>query len=884
MAAHLRDNLLHGQDHTDQHLDQGRWRHQESGSYARHASPRRPNGVDNGSKDLADFFNKDRIDPPKSAGSGGAKSKPIMVAGNAHNGTAGPQTMGEEQSDIQERQVAHDTHTLDVKCGPLLNYRRMERETWFGSVLVVTKGGGPGESHAIPELRWTAKESRLGAQLNGHVESGANVSNGVSINGRTPEPYGTVNGVDYGTSEQRSTSEVPSIAIPNGDGAAETSNSAGEETRVVGTKLYSDPQNTFWRFDLVVPMQQAELRCDYKIPGLTFPSDQKKSDEQHFFVPAITDSMRIMFHSCNGFSVGTDEDAWSGAALWNDVLRVHEKTPFHVMLGGGDQIYNDGIRVSGPLRQWTDIGNPVKRREYPFPEKLRRDCDEYYVNNYIRWYGTEPFASANGQIAQLNLWDDHDIIDGFGSYVDEFMRCAVFRGIGGCANKYYLLFQHHLAPPRSTFTTDAPQTTSHHSVGDDPRQLENTFVLNEPEIDSSYIIGAKPGPYVAEHSRSIYARLGARIAFFGIDARTERTRKQVNYPETYDIIFSRLRKELGAAKSSPTPIKHLVVLLGIPIAYPRLTWLENIFSSPVIAPIKFLNKRFGFGGGFFNHFDGSVDLLDDLDDHYTAKTHKKERLFLVHQLQSLAAEFSVRITILGGDVHLAAVGRFYSNPKLNIPIGEDHRYMANIISSAIVNKPPPQAVANLLARRNKLHHLDTNTDETLMRFFDKDPGTSNKTSNSNHVTMPSRNWAMITENAGSAGSTNGVAIDAPITDGTNGHATNGAIEPATPSIQSSTKAKDGHSWLHDGEVDAGTTHKAAAFETHGQGTDGSLDVSIRVEKDQHDRAGKTESYGMTIPLLGYTDAANRVLRKRDNVAGAYNEGHQHADGHHHVPT
>jgi hypothetical protein len=27
----------------------------------------------------------------------------------------------------------------------------------------------------------------------------------------------------------------------------------------------------------------------------------------------------------------------------------------------------------------------------------------------------------------------------------------------------------------------------------------------------------------------------------------------------------------------------------------RLTWLENIFSSPIIAPIKFMNRRFGFG-------------------------------------------------------------------------------------------------------------------------------------------------------------------------------------------------------------------------------------------------------------------------------------------------
>lgn len=47
----------------------------------------------------------------------------------------------------------------------------------------------------------------------------------------------------------------------------------------------------------------------------------------------------------------------------------------------------------------------------------------------------------------------YKIIDGFGSYVDAFMRCDVFRGIGGTAHKYYMLFQHHLAPPVSTYTS-----------------------------------------------------------------------------------------------------------------------------------------------------------------------------------------------------------------------------------------------------------------------------------------------------------------------------------------------------------------------------------------------------------------------------------------------
>jgi PhoD related phosphatase len=105
-------------------------------------------------------------------------------------------------------------------------------------------------------------------------------------------------------------------------------------------------------------------------------------------------------------------------------------------------------------------------------------------------------------------------------------------------------------------------------VGADPTQLKDTYVLQNEEEDPSYIIGDKPGPYVAEHSRSIYARLGARMAFFGIDARTERTRHQINYTETYDKIFTRLREDLMAAADSSNPIRHLIVLLGIPIAYP----------------------------------------------------------------------------------------------------------------------------------------------------------------------------------------------------------------------------------------------------------------------------------------------------------------------------
>lgn len=370
-------------------------------------------------------------------------------------------------------------------------------------------------------------------------------------------------------------------------------------------------------------------------------------------------------------------------------------------------------------------------------------------------------------------------------------------------------------------------------------QLQDTFVLGDREEDACFILGKRPGPYVEERSRSLFVRLGARIAFLGFDARTERTRHQVNYPDTYDIIFNRVQSELSAAKE----IKHLIVLLGVPIAYPRLAWLENIFNSPIIGPIRFLNKRFGVAGGFFNSFDGQVDLLDDLDDHYTARQHKHERRALVIRLQALAQANSVRITILGGDVHLAAIGRFYSSPKLAIPTEQDHRYMANVISSAITNKPPPKAVANLLARRNKIHHLNHETHETLMKIFNRDPGGVSKAATWNTCTMPSRNYAILAE-AEPDGPSSVDKVNA-IRNGS-GAANDATISPAPT-------AKDGHSPLHRGEEGAGTEHIVASGLQVGS-LAGGLDVSIRVEIDSHDREGKTEGYGFSSKCSSYGES------------------------------
>ena len=163
-----------------------------------------------------------------------------------------------------------------------------------------------------------------------------------------------------------------------------------------------------------------------------------------------------------------------------------------------------------------------------------------------------------------------------------------------------------------------------------------------------------------------------------------------------------------------------------------------------------------FGKGLLNKFDGGVEVLDDLDDHWTARHHKEERNWFIQELQDLAAEKSVRVTLLGyvllrlikpvladnhsGDVHLGAVGQFYSNPKLGIPKDKDFRYMPNIISSAIVNTPPPNALADILNRRNKVHHLDEVTDEDMIPIFTQDV---NGKPRSNKRLLNRRNWCSI---------------------------------------------------------------------------------------------------------------------------------------------
>ncbi|PBP20789.1 hypothetical protein BUE80_DR008114 [Diplocarpon rosae] len=473
---------------------------------------------------------------------------------------------------------------------------------------------------------------------------------------------------------------------------------AGKYTEVRGFRLHAEQGVTFWRFNIEIELREKQQRIAYRI---------NRGPATGFWVPARGQGMNIMFSSCNGFSLDTDPNPFCGPdPMWRDVLNTHQTQPFHVMLGGGDQIYNDRVMEDTVLfKQWLDLKDPHHKERLPFTPELQHELETFYLNRYSMWFSQGLFSVAVSQIPMINIFDDHDIIDGFGSYPDSYMRSPIFSGLGSVAFKYYMLFQHQ------------------------------SSIEEGEETEPSWILGTQPGPYIKELSRSVFTTLGREIAFLGLDCRTERMFDEIVSAETYHKVFDRLEKEIIKGQT-----KHLIVLVGVPVAYPRLVWLENILTSRVMEPIKALSRAGVLGKKLVNHMDGGVEILDDLDDHWTAKHHKEERNWFIQELQDLAAMKSVRVTLLGGDVHLGAIGQFYSNPKLGIPKDHDFRYMPNIISSAIVNSPPPDTLADILNKRNKVHHLDAETDEDMIPIFTHDV---NGKPRNNKRLLNRRNWCSI---------------------------------------------------------------------------------------------------------------------------------------------
>lgn len=182
-------------------------------------------------------------------------------------------------------------------------------------------------------------------------------------------------------------------------------------------------------------------------------------------------------------------------------------------------------------------------------------------------------------------------------------------------------------------------------------------------------------------------------------------------------------------------MKHVCILLPVPIIYPHLKSGEDILGKlESWDPKKIVNNLMAKTGLWSSIMSGlnEPELLDDMRDHWTSKGHEEERRRLLVRCQKLAEEHSVRVTFLGGDVHVCAVGRLRS--KGQVELGMDPRYMTQVVSSAIGNGGPPGPLCKVLGSGEEDEWDDGLTCECMMPVFDQIEGAA-----SNKI-LNRRNW------------------------------------------------------------------------------------------------------------------------------------------------
>ena len=75
---------------------------------------------------------------------------------------------------------------------------------------------------------------------------------------------------------------------------------------------------------------------------------------------------------------------------------------------------------------------------------------------------------------------------------------------------------------------------------------------------------------------------------------------------------------------------------------------------------------------------GEPELLDDLLDHWGSSRHVKEKGLLLHTLRQSAQQRRLRISMLGGDVHLAGLCFVSSDEKYRL-VATDPGFMPQVL-------------------------------------------------------------------------------------------------------------------------------------------------------------------------------------------------------------
>lgn len=320
-----------------------------------------------------------------------------------------------------------------------------------------------------------------------------------------------------------------------------------------------------------------------------------------------------------------------------ELCDVAEREQLDLLIAAGDQVYldtNDG--------RMTDLWKWLARYKNELEQKSDLDIKHYLVGlireYYKIYWNFEALSDVFGRYPSYMIWDDHEIMDGWGSrtkeerrkllrhffqFDDDSFNVKVVDLTWQAAAQVYFEYQHDHNPGR--------------------QQRGDLLALEEMQWDYSFNRGS--------------------FHYYVLDVRGHHDCERETYRLLGKAQFERVKAWLN-----------------------RLSDAEAAF---IVSPVPVV------------HWSGLVDIADfslsgmkdDLMDEWSHHTNHAERDELLTEVLQVSHSFAVPISFISGDVHCASAYQLIDISRF------PNAQVSQITSSPISRKPNP-AIANLVVAKS----------------------------------------------------------------------------------------------------------------------------------------------------------------------------------------
>lgn len=365
------------------------------------------------------------------------------------------------------------------------------------------------------------------------------------------------------------------------------------------------------------------------------------------------DSIQIGFYSCHDPFL---EDNEVEAGAWKGMARIADE--LDMVIGGGDQIYVDNSEGCTDL--WLFLRDHQESIEKKYVDAngvfMEKEFKEYMVQiirkYYLIYWNDEDLLHVFGRVPQYMVWDDHEIMDGWGSLTNE-EKVDVFRYTTKLMDKVKRKEKQYMIQD-DKLVLQIVEATWHCTA-----QVYNEFQNCHNPSKKYNPLKDKPNWFEWDYSFS----RGPQYQFYALDMRGNHDCSADAYLLCGEIQHQRMEK-----------------------------WLQNLPDETqiafIVSPVPVI------------HWDSIVDwsvyvirtLKDDLMDAWSHHTNHNERARLLDNLLRYSHEKKTPVCMFGGDVH--CMSAYVLTDEERFPDAK----IVHITASAITRKPVPSVGSMAFAK------------------------------------------------------------------------------------------------------------------------------------------------------------------------------------------